>query len=82
MTGSDVAETIHGEYVAGPVTIDGAGGNDKIIGSASGDTLTGGAGNDTIDGGAGKDTAIVTGPRPSRRPALAGPWFPRMAPIP
>ena len=56
VTGSDVAEAIHGEYVGGPVTIDGAGGNDHIIGSASGDTLNGGAGDDTIDGGAGADT--------------------------
>ena len=38
VTGSSVAETIHGEYVAGPVTINGGGGNDSIIGSASGDT--------------------------------------------
>jgi len=56
VTGSDVAETIHGEYVSGPVTLNGAGGNDSLIGSAAGDTLNGGAGSDTIDGGAGTDT--------------------------
>ena len=56
VTGSDVAETIHGEYVTGPVTLDGAGGDDYLIGGANGDTLNGGTGNDTLEGGAGADT--------------------------
>ncbi|QIG48153.1 hypothetical protein G5V57_10705 [Nordella sp. HKS 07] len=52
VTGSNAGETIHGEYVAGPVTLDGAGGND---------VLNGGAGNDSIDGGAGIDAANYSG---------------------
>src|SRR6185369_10369680 len=60
VTGSDVAETIHAEYVAGPVTLHGGGGNDGLIGSAGDDTLNGGSGNDEIDGGAGKDTATFS----------------------
>ena len=58
ITGSDVAETFHGEYVAGPLVIDAGGGDDKVIGSIGNDVITGGAGTDDIDGGAGIDTAI------------------------
>ncbi|VIO77545.1 hypothetical protein [Bradyrhizobium ivorense] len=62
ITGSDVAETIHGEYVSGPLTINAGGGDDKVIGSAGDDTIDGGAGNDTIDGGAGTgDTYVLSG---------------------
>ncbi len=55
--GSNVAETIHLEYLSGSATVDGAGGDNVIIGGPGNDTITGGAGNDTIYGGAGVDTA-------------------------
>jgi len=42
----------------GPLIINAAGGDDKVIGSAGNDIITGGAGTDDIDGGAGVDTAI------------------------
>jgi hypothetical protein len=58
INGSDVAETFHGEYVAGPLTINAGGGGDSVIGSAGNDIITGGAGSDTIDGAGGIDTAV------------------------
>src|SRR5439155_1469896 len=40
-------------FTLGPVTLDGAGGNDILKGGAGGDQLTGGAGEDSLVGGAG-----------------------------
>jgi len=59
VTGSDAAETIHGEYVAGPVTLHGGGGDDRLIGGVRSDTLDGGDGNDVIEGGDGTDTLLL-----------------------
>ncbi len=61
VNGSDVAETITAEYVAGPVALDGGGGDDVLIGSVGDDTLTGGTGADLLIGGLGADTASYAG---------------------
>ena len=43
-------------FTAGPVTLDGAGGNDLLIGTVNNDYLVGGPGDDTLVGGGGSDT--------------------------
>jgi len=41
-------------------SVDGGGGNDRIIGRGGNDTLAGGAGNDVLIGGAGRDVFVFT----------------------
>lgn len=41
---------------AGPVTLNGGGGDDWLIGGSGDDSIFGGGGNDRLDGGAGSDT--------------------------
>jgi Ca2+-binding RTX toxin-like protein len=48
--------TISAASFAGPVTLDGAGGNDSLTGGSGADSLVGGAGNDTLRGGSGNDS--------------------------
>ena len=42
----------------GPVTLDGAGGDDTLTGSSQNDSLDGGTGNDSLVGGQGNDTLV------------------------
>ncbi|WP_442582830.1 VCBS domain-containing protein [Mesorhizobium sp. ASY16-5R] len=56
--GSDVSETITGEYAGGGVNLNGNGGNDRLIGGSNGDTLVGGAGDDTLEGNGGNDVLV------------------------
>lgn len=55
LTGGDSANTIDTSGFTGPVTLDGAGGNDILTGGDGGATITGGAGDDTITSGTGND---------------------------
>jgi Ca2+-binding RTX toxin-like protein len=68
--GNGLSNTIVGFFAAGPVNLDGAGGNDVLYGSAFSDTLIGGEGNDfligeagtnRLEGGAGNDIYVVSG---------------------
>jgi Ca2+-binding RTX toxin-like protein len=61
VNGSEVAETITAEYVAGPVDLNGGGGDDVLIGSAGDDMLSGDTGADLLIGGLGADTASYAG---------------------
>jgi Ca2+-binding RTX toxin-like protein len=56
LTGGAGNNTINASAFTGPVTLDGAAGNDVLTGGAAADSLTGGAGNDTLTGGGGNDT--------------------------
>jgi len=55
LNGSDDDDSISAEQFRGLVTINGAGGNDRLYGAASGDVINGGDGNDFIVGFAGDD---------------------------
>jgi Ca2+-binding RTX toxin-like protein len=56
LTGSDGRESITGSNrISSPDTIDGRGGNDKLVGLVGDDILIGGAGNDRIFGNSGAD---------------------------
>ncbi|HEX9963479.1 MAG TPA: pre-peptidase C-terminal domain-containing protein, partial [Allosphingosinicella sp.] len=54
--GTDFNESFIGDYgVAGPLSFDGRGGDDKAWGSEQGDTLSGGTGSDELFGNGGND---------------------------
>lgn len=62
ITGDDSPNILTHEQYTGPATLDGRGGDDRLLGSDdNGDTLLGGAGNDVLLGEGGDDT-IVGGP--------------------
>jgi Ca2+-binding RTX toxin-like protein len=55
--GTDFNESFIGDWgVAGPLSFDGRGGDDKAWGSEQGDTLAGGTGSDELFGNGGNDT--------------------------
>jgi Ca2+-binding RTX toxin-like protein len=56
-TGNAADNTLVGSYLAGVnLTLNGAGGNDRIISTTGNDQIFGGTGNDTLTGDAGDDT--------------------------
>ena len=69
-TGGDSGNTFNASaFTAGPVTLQGGGGNDSLVGGSGkdvlnggdgADSITGGLGNDTVDGGGGIDLLIET----------------------
>ncbi|NLC71635.1 MAG: DUF4347 domain-containing protein, partial [Desulfuromonadaceae bacterium] len=62
LTGGDSANTLDASaFTAGPVILDGGGGNDILIGTGDDDTLIGGEGEDRLTGGGGTDTLIGGG---------------------
>jgi Ca2+-binding RTX toxin-like protein len=56
LTGGSGDNTLDAIAFAGPVTLDGAAGNDRLIGGTGPNNLQGGAGSDTLTGGLGDDT--------------------------
>lgn len=55
LQGTDLADNFDGRASSGPLSLDGAAGDDQLLGGSGADSLTGGAGNDTLSGGLGQD---------------------------
>src|SRR5262249_5755943 len=61
LAGGGEDDTLNASQFSGPVTLNGAGGDDRLTGGPSNDRLLGGFDDDTLTGGAGNDTLDAAG---------------------